>query len=263
MQPLEGLSDSGRGRNCSEQGDVDAGSSPSTGRARTRRRTNARRSGWQGGATIAPCAAGKRSCAPRGNRLECRRIEEARREPHFVVAFRLRLLAPGTGSSPRRAFADAPALWADVAAREAEQWLVAATLPLMPPFWGRPGKGKPPGQEQFATDRAVPATAGDNAEVPVFQIGGAGAVWHRLAARVCRSSTGSGGGVRDLAIRSARLAARGRDLSAPIDRGGDQNRPRHARLAYLAARPWAIPPTLSATRRPGARTPRRRRSRRC
>jgi Protein of unknown function (DUF429) len=63
-------------------------------------------------------------------------------------------------------------LWALVAQR-GEEWLSRCE----PPFWGRPGKRRPP-QTQPAlrrTDTAVPRTAGI-APKSIFQIGGAGAV---------------------------------------------------------------------------------------
>jgi Protein of unknown function (DUF429) len=66
----------------------------------------------------------------------------------------------------------APALWEHVA-QCGEAWLAACE----PPFWGRPGRPRPP-QDQPAlrrTDRAVPKTGGI-APKSIFQIGGAGAV---------------------------------------------------------------------------------------
>jgi len=164
-------------------------------------------------------------------------IDKARRDPHFVVGFDFAFSLPAWFLT-ERGLADAPALWA-LAAQEAERWLSDCT----PPFWGRPGKGKPPGQEQFRhTDRAVPRTAGI-APKSVFQIGGAGAV--------------GTGALRGMPIL-ARLQAEGFSIW-PFDppgwprvveiyprllTGAVTKSSAPARLAYLAARPWAIPPTL-------------------
>jgi hypothetical protein len=66
----------------------------------------------------------------------------------------------------------APELWAHVT-QHGEAWLTACE----PPFWGHPGRPRPP-QLQPAlrrTDLAVPRTAGV-APKSIFQIGGAGAV---------------------------------------------------------------------------------------
>lgn len=65
-------------------------------------------------------------------------------------------------------------MWA-LAEREGEEWLARCE----PPFWGRPGKGRPdlgPGRNYFRrADSAVPVTGGIRPK-SVFQIGGAGAV---------------------------------------------------------------------------------------
>jgi hypothetical protein len=63
-------------------------------------------------------------------------------------------------------------LWAHVAQR-GEAWLAACE----PPFWGRPGRPRPPQTQPTLrlTDVAVPRTAGV-APKSAFQIGGAGAV---------------------------------------------------------------------------------------
>lgn len=73
-----------------------------------------------------------------------------------------------------RGLQSAQELWA-LADREAEEWLARCE----PPFWGRPGKGRPvlgPGRDHFRrTDASVPST-GSIRPKSVFQIGGAGAV---------------------------------------------------------------------------------------
>src|SRR5205814_10636102 len=66
---------------------------------------------------------------------------------------------------------EALALW-DEAAKEGERWLGTCC----PPFWGRPGIGKPVLSQHFRrTDLEVPSVAGIRPK-SVFQIGGAGAV---------------------------------------------------------------------------------------
>jgi hypothetical protein len=67
---------------------------------------------------------------------------------------------------------DGPTLWG-VAAESGEAWLGACA----PPFWGRPGRPRPPvgpDQEWRRTERQIPA--GARRPKSVFQIGGAGAV---------------------------------------------------------------------------------------
>ena len=68
--------------------------------------------------------------------------------------------------------ATAPELWSH-AATHGEQWLTACE----PPFWGRPGKPRPPQTQPTLrqTDSAVPRTSGIGPK-SVFQVGGAGAV---------------------------------------------------------------------------------------
>ncbi|HEY2596826.1 MAG TPA: hypothetical protein VGK33_23260, partial [Chloroflexota bacterium] len=65
-----------------------------------------------------------------------------------------------------------PELWAHVA-QHGEGWLAACE----PPFWGRPGRTRPPRvlPALRMTDLAVPRTGGV-APKSIFQIGGAGAV---------------------------------------------------------------------------------------
>lgn len=70
-----------------------------------------------------------------------------------------------------RDLCDGPALW-DLVAQEGEAWLSGCE----PPFWGRPGRGKPPMPDDLRrTDREAPAVGGIRPK-SVFQIGGAGAV---------------------------------------------------------------------------------------
>jgi hypothetical protein len=61
----------------------------------------------------------------------------------------------------------APELWGDQ--DRLEGWL----RDCRPPFWGRPGRRRPPGVEQ---QRLTERRAGSPVPKPVFQIGGAGAV---------------------------------------------------------------------------------------
>jgi endoglucanase len=164
-------------------------------------------------------------------------IAEARCDPRFVVGFDFAFSLPAWFLADRD-LADAPALWA-LAEREAEGWLRECA----PPFWGRPGKGRPAGVEQYRhADRAVPRTGGI-APKPVFQIGGAGAV-----------GTGSLRGMPILhRLRTAGFTVWPFDppswpriveiyprlLTGAVTKSSDT-----ARSAYLAAQHWAIPPAL-------------------
>jgi hypothetical protein len=67
--------------------------------------------------------------------------------------------------------ASAPELWA-LTAREGERWLAGCETP----FWGRPGKPRPDGVEQFRRGEAAYVTANGGRPKPVFQIGGSGSV---------------------------------------------------------------------------------------
>ena len=71
-----------------------------------------------------------------------------------------------------RGLGTAPELWAHVV-DHGESWLAACA----PPFWGRPGKPRPPESRPALrrTDAAVPRTKGVGPK-SIFQIGGAGAV---------------------------------------------------------------------------------------
>ncbi len=133
-----------------------------------------------------------------------------------------------------------PALWA-LAMREAENWLRECA----PPFWGRPGKGKPVGVEQFRhADRTVPRVGGIVPK-PVFQIGGAGAV-----------GTGSLRGMPILhRLRTAGFAIwpfdppgwpRVVEIYPRLLTGKVTKSSATARAAYLAAQRWALPPALLA-----------------
>ena len=164
-------------------------------------------------------------------------IDETRRDPRCIVGFDFAFSMPGWFLA-ERGFDTAPDLWS-LAEREAERWLATCE----PPFWGRPGKGKPPGIEQFRhADRAVPRTAGIVPK-PVFQIGGAGAV-----------GTGSLRGMPILArLRAAGFTVwpfdppgwpRVVEIYPRLLTGAVTKSSAAARLAYLAARPWAIPTNL-------------------
>jgi hypothetical protein len=67
--------------------------------------------------------------------------------------------------------AHAPDLWA-AASTDGERWL----RDCPPPFWGRPGRGRPAGQEPFRVTEARLAAVGGIRPKSTFQIGGAGSV---------------------------------------------------------------------------------------
>ncbi|MEX2246402.1 MAG: hypothetical protein WEC75_06920 [Dehalococcoidia bacterium] len=69
-------------------------------------------------------------------------------------------------------FSSAHELWRACAGGAAERWLSACD----PPFWGRPGRGRPDDVEHFRrTERETTRVAGIGPK-SVFQVGGAGAV---------------------------------------------------------------------------------------
>jgi hypothetical protein len=97
-------------------------------------------------------------------------LDRRRSDPRFVVGFDFAFSFPEWFVVERN-LPNAPALW-DVVVEEGERWL----RECCPPFWGRPGIGKPNLSEHFRrTDLEVPAVAGIRPK-SVFQIGGAGAV---------------------------------------------------------------------------------------
>lgn len=97
-------------------------------------------------------------------------LAAAGRDPRLVVGLDFAFSLP-TWFLDERGLSSAPELWA-LAAREGEGWLRACA----PPFWGRPGKGRPALPEGLRrTDRQAPATAGIRPK-SAFQIGGTGAI---------------------------------------------------------------------------------------
>lgn len=92
---------------------------------------------------------------------------------NFVVGFDFAFSLPAWFLE-ERGLASAPRLW-NVAADEAEDWLAARE----PPFWGKPGRGRPDlgaDRDHYRrTERETPTTKGIRPK-SVFQIGGAGAV---------------------------------------------------------------------------------------
>lgn len=98
---------------------------------------------------------------------------EAERDPRVIVGFDFAFSLPAWFLE-ERGFTSARELW-ELADREAEEWLARCA----PPFWGRPGKGRPDlgsARGHFRrTDTAVPDTGGIRPK-SVFRIGGAGAV---------------------------------------------------------------------------------------
>jgi hypothetical protein len=100
-------------------------------------------------------------------------VAEAERDPAMVVGFDFAFSLPAWFLE-ERGLENVGELW-ELADREAEDWLSRCE----PPFWGRPGKGRPdlgPRRDHFRrTDTDVPNTGGIRPK-SVFQIGGAGAV---------------------------------------------------------------------------------------
>lgn len=112
-------------------------------------------------------------------RLECGRDREAVAD--FLIAERQQTPAMIVGLDfafglpewflEERGLQSGPELWR-LAGAEGERWLSECA----PPFWGRPGKGRPAMKEDLRrTDREVPAVGGIRPK-SVFQVGGAGAV---------------------------------------------------------------------------------------
>ncbi len=97
-------------------------------------------------------------------------IDEAARDPHLVVGLDFAFSLP-EWYLHASGLTSAPALWAGMHDGLAETLLRGCE----PPFWGRAGKRRPPGAEQFrVTDRAH--SVGGIRPKSVFQVGGAGAV---------------------------------------------------------------------------------------
>jgi hypothetical protein len=112
-------------------------------------------------------------------RLECGRdriamtrhlIQVVQEQPHTIVGLDFAFSFPRWFLT-QLGVADAPTLWR-LSEAAGESWLRACE----PPFWGRPGRGRPLLEEPLRrTERSVGSTAGISPK-SVFQIGGAGAV---------------------------------------------------------------------------------------
>jgi hypothetical protein len=111
-------------------------------------------------------------------RLECGRTREevvaelvarAADDPPAVVGFDFSFSLPAWFLD-RRGLRGAPELWA-AAAVDGERWLRECA----PPFWGRPGRRRPDGEQLRATEAAMAAVGGIRPK-STFQIGGAGSV---------------------------------------------------------------------------------------
>lgn len=97
-------------------------------------------------------------------------IDEAHREPDLIVGLDFAFSLPAKFLR-ERGLSGAPDLW-KLAAREGERWLSDCD----PPFWGRPGRRRPAGDDGLrATDREVVAASGMRPRSP-FQVSGAGSV---------------------------------------------------------------------------------------
>ena len=101
----------------------------------------------------------------------CRMASET---PRLVVGLDFAFSFPAWFMA-EQGFSAGPELW-EAAEREGERWLAEC----LPPFWGRPGRGRPslgvPGRHWRLTDLDVPPTGPAIRPKSPFQIGGAGAV---------------------------------------------------------------------------------------
>ena len=103
-------------------------------------------------------------------------IDEASRDPRLIVGFDFSFSLP-QWFLRSHGLERAPQLW-DLAAASGEDWLKQCA----PPFWGLPGRPRPPADsarpQLRATDIATAALAGPNGRMPrsPFQISGAGSV---------------------------------------------------------------------------------------
>jgi hypothetical protein len=91
-------------------------------------------------------------------------------DPSLVVGFDFSFSLPAWFLDAQ-GWAAAPDLW-DAAASRGEHWLRECA----PPFWGRTGRTRPPGQEQLRRTEAGIAAVGGIRPKSTFQIGGAGSV---------------------------------------------------------------------------------------
>jgi hypothetical protein len=95
---------------------------------------------------------------------------EAARDPSLAVGLDFSFSLPAWFLDAHHG-GDPEQLW-EAARDDGEQWLTTCA----PPFWGRPGKRRPAGLEQYRrTERALAPVAGIRPK-PTFQIGGAGSV---------------------------------------------------------------------------------------
>jgi hypothetical protein len=110
-------------------------------------------------------------CGRTRERLAQHLVELARDDDgRLVVGFDFSFSLPAWFLA-ERGITTADELWV-AAARDGEAWLAACE----PPFWGRPGRGRPTLPAHFrATELAVPAVGGVRVK-STFQIGGAGSV---------------------------------------------------------------------------------------
>lgn len=165
----------------------------------------------------------------------------AQADPHLAVGLDFSFSLPAWWMA-EHGLSSAPELWA-AAATQGETWLAACA----PPWWGRPGRPRPPASAQHPqwrrTELTLPAVAGIRPK-PSFQIGGAGTV-----------GTGSVRGMPVLArLREAGFAIWPFDppalpvvveiwprlLTGPVGKSDPQARRRHLDRAFPdLAEPWA------------------------
>jgi NTP pyrophosphatase (non-canonical NTP hydrolase) len=99
-----------------------------------------------------------------------RLIELKRVDPNFVVGLDFAFALP-RWFSDQRGLTNVGELW-DLISHEGERWL----RECQPPFWGRPGRKKPPLPDEYRQTDTDVGRRGAGQAKSVFQIGGAGAV---------------------------------------------------------------------------------------
>jgi hypothetical protein len=156
---------------------------------------------------------------------------------HLVVGLDFAFSAPAWYLE-HRALTSARALW-ELAAAEGERWLAECE----PPFWGRPGFGRPELAQHFRRTELVLTRRGGIGPKSVFQIGGAGAVGTGSVRGMpfLLSLQQAGFGIWPFDAPGARTVVEiyPRLFTGPVTKSS-----RPAREAHLAASAPALPPEL-------------------